>query len=173
MARSMVRFAVPRFCLIASILLSTIGCDQVTKAVARDAIQKPLAYWSGSLVFEHAQNSGAFLNFGAAWPTPVRFWIFSVTVLAGLMAGAIWIWRQRQSSARVTLATSLILAGGAGNLIDRMVFGSVTDFMNVGIGSLRTGIFNVADMAITLGFLLLLFPSRRRARTAQRNLQGL
>jgi signal peptidase II len=49
-----------------------------------------------------------------------------------------------------------ILAGGLGNLIDRVTnHGQVTDFLNLGIGSLRTGIFNVADVAITGGALLL------------------
>ena len=45
----------------------------------------------------------------------------------------------------------LFAAGGASNLVDRIAYGSVIDFMNLGIGSLRTGIFNVADMAIMLG----------------------
>jgi signal peptidase II len=46
---------------------------------------------------------------------------------------------------------ALFVAGGASNLVDRIIYGMVIDFMNVGIGSLRTGIFNVADMAIMLG----------------------
>jgi signal peptidase II len=52
----------------------------------------------------------------------------------------------------------MIFAGGLGNIIDRIAFDRhVTDFMNVGIGSLRTGIFNVADMCVTAGVIVLLF----------------
>jgi signal peptidase II len=46
---------------------------------------------------------------------------------------------------------ALILAGGMSNMVDRILAGVVVDFLNVGVGSLRTGIFNLADMAIMLG----------------------
>jgi signal peptidase II len=61
------------------------------------------------------------------------------------------------------VAVGAIVGGGLGNLWDRIQLGVVRDFMNVGIGSLRTGIFNVADMAITFGGIaLLLLPLLRR-----------
>jgi signal peptidase II len=54
------------------------------------------------------------------------------------------------------LFLSLVCAGGISNVIDRIAYdGSVVDFLNMGIGPLRTGIFNVADMAITTGAVLL------------------
>ncbi|NOU23715.1 MAG: signal peptidase II, partial [Methyloglobulus sp.] len=56
-------------------------------------------------------------------------------------------------------AYSLLLAGGAGNLIDRVMCGYVVDFMNIGVGSLRTGIFNVADIAVSVGVLILIADS--------------
>ena len=58
----------------------------------------------------------------------------------------------------------LFLSGGASNLIDRFAFGSVIDFLNVGFGPFRTGIFNVADIAIMLGVALLLFEGYRAER---------
>jgi len=61
---------------------------------------------------------------------------------------------------------ALFVAGGASNLIDRVTYGMVIDFMNVGIGSLRTGIFNVADMAIMLGAGILLLEASRSGRHA-------
>jgi signal peptidase II len=62
------------------------------------------------------------------------------------------------------VALSLVAGGGISNLIDRFLYdGRVTDFLNVGIGSLRTGIFNLADMAILAGALLLIL--RRGAPT--------
>jgi len=54
-------------------------------------------------------------------------------------------------SASALVGAGLFVAGGTSNLIDRVLHGSVIDFMNVGIGSVRTGIFNVADMALMLG----------------------
>ena len=56
---------------------------------------------------------------------------------------------------------ALYFAGGASNLVDRVMHGSVIDFMNVGVGPLRTGIFNVADMAILLGVAIFVFTHRQ------------
>ncbi|MGC4095906.1 MAG: signal peptidase II [Nitrospira sp.] len=68
----------------------------------------------------------------------------------------------RPPSISLTIAWILILSGGAGNLLDRVLHdGHVIDFMNLGIGSLRTGIFNVADVYITTGVLLLIIRSLR------------
>lgn len=63
------------------------------------------------------------------------------------------------------VAWSLVLSGGLGNLVDRIINdGRVIDFMNIGIGSLRTGIFNVADVYITVGVVVLVFQSLQRPR---------
>ena len=59
------------------------------------------------------------------------------------------------------IGMALFVAGGSSNLLDRLTRGSVIDFMNVGIGPLRTGIFNVADVAIMLGVGLVLLASYR------------
>lgn len=64
-------------------------------------------------------------------------------------------------------AWSLVLSGGIGNLLDRLLHdGGVIDFMNVGIGSLRTGIFNVADVCITIGVSLLVLEVFQRPRVS-------
>jgi signal peptidase II len=61
------------------------------------------------------------------------------------------------------LSFSLIIAGGLGNIIDRILFDRhVTDFMNVGISNFRTGIFNVADMCVTAGVIGLLLSFREK-----------
>jgi signal peptidase II len=60
------------------------------------------------------------------------------------------------------LGVSLLLAGGTSNWIDRVIRGSVVDFLNVGVGSLRTGVFNVADMAIMLGAAVLVLATMSR-----------
>jgi signal peptidase II len=65
------------------------------------------------------------------------------------------------------IGTGLVLAGGASNWVDRLVRGSVVDFMNVGIGPLRTGIFNVADMAIMMGGAILLLSQIRTGHDAR------
>ena len=74
--------------------------------------------------------------------------------------------RSEPPSSVSALGVALFVAGGASNLLDRISYGMVIDFMNVGVGPLRTGIFNVADVAIMLGAGLLLFERYRAQRQA-------
>ncbi|HEX8522706.1 MAG TPA: signal peptidase II, partial [Tepidisphaeraceae bacterium] len=62
---------------------------------------------------------------------------------------------------------TLVAAGGVSNLADRIAHGSVIDFLNVGIGSLRTGIFNLADMAIMAGMAMLLLWAHRQRKPGE------
>lgn len=106
------------------------------------------------------ENTGAFLGLGADWPSSLRVGLFTIgNALLLLLVVAAGASRQWSRPARIGLA--LLLAGGASNLVDRTVQGSVIDFMNVGLGPLRTGIFNVADVAILAGVGLVLLSSYR------------
>lgn len=136
------------------ILVSCIGCDQATKAIAVRTLQDaaPQSYCGGLVRFEFAENPGGFLSLGADLPKPVRRAIF-VAVGGGLMALVVgYLIAKRHASRAMFAALVLMLAGGIGNLIDRVANdGLVTDFINLGVGPLRTGIFNVADMALLFG----------------------
>jgi len=78
-------------------------------------------------------------------------------MLPALLGGAL---RPKSGGLFPLSATSLMVGGGAGNLFDRATSGGVIDFMNVGIGGVRTGIFNVAAVAILAGLVLLLLARR-------------
>lgn len=136
------------------ILASCIGCDQATKAIAVRTLQDaaPRSYCGDLLRLEYAENPGGFLSLGADLPKPVRRGIFLVvgSALMALVVG--YLLNKRHASPALFAALTLMLAGGIGNLIDRFVNdGLVTDFINIGIGPLRTGIFNVADVALLVG----------------------
>jgi len=139
-------------CLVAS----TIGCDQVSKHVATIHLQGAAGFsFLGDLVrLQYAENAGAFLSLGEGLPPWARTVLFTVATGIALIVCIVAISRSEGIGlAQVGLA--LIVGGGASNLIDRLGHGVVVDFLNVGIGPLRTGIFNVADMAIMLGVTLL------------------
>ena len=157
---------------MAVLLSSCVGCDQVSKELAVDRLKgaPPLSFLADSVRLTYAENAGAFLGLGADWPELLRWGVFGV--LSGLMMLAVAVhlvsrlrgvssWRDLVPFA----AMALIVAGGVGNWIDRIVRGGVVvDFMNLGIGPLRTGIFNVADVQIMLGLAMLLWwrPQLRR-----------
>jgi signal peptidase II len=152
------RWKVLLFCLSALVF---IGCDRVTKDLAKEHLMyhAPITYLHNTVVLEYVENTGAALSMGDQLSKPVSFWLLSVLPLLFLVALFIYaIVKVTELTAWKLFAFSLIFAGGLGNIIDRLMFDRhVTDFMNVGIGSLRTGIFNVADMCVTAGVIILLF----------------
>jgi signal peptidase II len=123
----------------------------VTKHIAAPRLsEEPIrSFLADTFRLEYAENTGAFLSLGADWPRPVRTAVFGVgnALLLALFVVAM----RRAWPARTLLGVALVVAGGASNVLDRIIHGTVIDFINVGIGPLRTGIFNVADMAIMLG----------------------
>lgn len=156
-----------RVSIMVLIILLTVGCDQGTKALARSRLGQGNVVFllGGVLVMRYVENQGAFLSLGAWLPPPARralFIAFPVVIL-----GALIVYVARKKDIRVLLGAgfSLVAGGGIGNLLDRILHnGRVGDFLNVGLGSLRTGIFNVADLCIMLGCLLLIIDSARGNR---------
>jgi signal peptidase II len=153
--------------LIFALVLLTccVGCDQATKHIATGTLcgKPPQSYLLNTFRFEYALNSGGFLSLGGNLAPQFRFWVFA-GLNAVLLLGIVYVLTIRWNMHLVKfVAIVLFLAGGLGNLIDRALHnGYVTDFMNLGIGPVRTGIFNVADVAITAGALALLMTSRGR-----------
>jgi signal peptidase II len=142
--------------VITLLLLLTVACDQATKHVAvssfTDAIPYSLA--GGTVELFHAENSGAFLGLGADFHHSTRFWLFTVGVSLLLLVFALKLSKAR--SVIELVGWTLVVGGGLSNLIDRLLRdGRVVDFLRVGIGELRTGIFNLADAAIVAGVLCL------------------
>jgi signal peptidase II len=149
--------------LAAVLILTTIGCDRVTKhlATAHLAEAPRQSFLADTLRLEYAENNGAFLSLGSNLPDEIRTGLLTYGVALGLLVVAVVAVRNRWSGTSLAGA-ALIWAGGVSNLVDRAVRGSVVDFMNVGLGSLRTGIFNVADIAILGGAVLIALSERRK-----------
>lgn len=159
----------PKLILLLVIFASCIGCDQAAKLVAKRQLVpgEVLSYAGDTFRLQYAENTGAFLSLGASLPDHWRQWLF--TILTGVfLLGLLGYLLVSKTLTRFSfVCLSFVCAGGIGNLIDRIAYdGRVVDFLNVGIGPLRTGIFNVADMAITFGALLLLLESLRKPPSA-------
>jgi signal peptidase II len=141
-------------------IVATISCDRITKHVATSALAgaRSHSFLADTIRLEYAENTGAFLSLGADWPSWARTTVFGVgnaLLLCALVVTAIRLrWRRP-----ALLGVSLFATGGASNLLDRILYGNVIDFMNVGVGPWRTGIFNFADMAIMIGAAIVLAAS--------------
>jgi signal peptidase II len=152
--------SIPRFIVVMVTLCGCVGCDQVSKSAARALLASGVteSLFADSLRLQLVENPGSFLSLGASLPEHLRFSLFTAAVavlLIGLVSASLFA--RRLGPARI-VALGLVAGGGISNLIDRIFYdGRVTDFLNVGIGSFRTGIFNMADVAILAGALLLIF----------------
>jgi signal peptidase II len=107
------------------------------------------------LALRKAYNSGAafsFLSDASGW----QRWFFVFLALAVIVVLLAWLRRLPPGDKQVRLALVLILGGAAGNLVDRVVYGHVIDFIDLFYGSWHYPTFNVADSAIVLGAFLLL-----------------
>jgi len=145
--------------LVIFVLCLCVGCDRATKVAARNYLaSSPAISYAGDVFrLQYAENKGAFLSLGARLPEKAGFW-FLVVVPGLFLLGILgYIFFVKEMRTGQLMAFTLILGGGLGNLYDRIFNdGRVIDFMNMGIGFVRTGIFNVADVVIMAGFGLLL-----------------
>ncbi len=155
-----------RALLAFSVLVGCIGCDQATKQIASRTLRNspPQSFFADTVRLYYVQNSGGVLSLGSTFPPRVRFWFFTVVNTAFLAAVVYVLLRHWSMHVAQFVALLFLLAGGIGNLIDRITNnGLVTDFLNVGIGPIRTGIFNVADMAVLFSAIALFFVYREKA----------
>lgn len=143
--------------MLLMVVLCNAGCDQVSKDVARNHIdyRQIIEVLGDTFVLTKVENTGAFLSLGTAWPEPVK-WVALVALPMLILAYGLYImFSARHISYRMAFGLAFAIGGGFGNMYDRLVFGSVTDFMHLDFGIVRTGIFNMADLSITLGVLLI------------------
>jgi signal peptidase II len=156
------------FCLTTFLF---IGCDRVTKDLAKEHLQnKPMvSYLNNTLQLVYVENTGAAMSLGDALPQKTSFWLLSVLPLIFLLGLSVYTIRQaREMSLGKIISFALLIAGGLGNIIDRVAFDRhVTDFMILG-GSwkIHTGVFNFADVCVSAGAIgLILFYRDKKMKT--------
>ena len=149
-------------------IVACVGCDQVTKLIAKTHLPRTrsVSFASDTLRLDYAENKGAILTFEHCLPEKWRGSVFSAGVasfVGMLLVYLVFVPALRPLSA---VALSLLCGGILSNLLDRVAFGGdVVDFLNIGWGAFRSGIFNMADVAIVGGtalFILSLLGKLRR-----------
>lgn len=162
-----------RLLLIFTLLISCVGCDQTSKAVAKAYLSETeaISLLGDSVRLQIAKNYGAFLSLGDSLPASWRSGLLLGGVGLVLTCLAAYALLSKAMNPFSVSAIALAVGGGLSNLIDRLHCGGyVVDFINLGIGPVRTGVFNLADVAIMAGVLVLMFSGtlqRRASRSAQ------
>lgn len=135
--------------------LAVLGLDQASKALIVDRLAKgqtwdPLPGTGQFLLFTHITNTGS--AFGLFRDQTIIFSLIAVAVSVAIVAYYRYL---PNDGFWIKASLGLQLGGALGNLVDRLHYGHVVDFINVGIGDLRWYVFNVADSSLVVGVVIL------------------
>ena len=151
--------------LITTIVFLSIALDQISKIWVRNNFE---SYIENSIICDlfiliKVENTGAFLGMGSELPESLRILLLIVLPIIVLIFITIYTYIDKELDKISIIGFSLIIGGGIGNIFDRIVYGSVTDFFYLDFGSIfKTGIFNIADMFVTTGMILILIYSFKK-----------
>ena len=137
---------------IVGIIAAIVALDQWSKWMVRTSYElyhsEPII--QGFFHFTYVTNDG--MAFGLSFPGGKQVLLFVTLVLTGVI---VWmLWKEKKSHNLIRYGLSFILAGAIGNMIDRVLYGKVVDFLDIMIGDFNWYIFNVADSAVTTGMIL-------------------
>jgi signal peptidase II len=132
--------------------------DRITKIIALTyfAGHNPIMLLNNTIILKLAENTGAFLSLGKNWNVFIKYFLLLIIPIIICVYGLFYLMFKETKKYRIVII-SCIIGGGIGNLVDRLFNGfRVIDFMNFGIGNIRTGILNVADISVTFGVIALI-----------------
>ena len=118
---------------------------------------------SDYFVLMNVENFGAFLGFGSCLSNNLRLILLIILPVIVLISITVYTFIEKSLDKISIFGFSLIIGGGLANIFDRIIYGSVTDFLYINLGGpLRTGIFNIADLFVTTGMILILISSFKK-----------
>ena len=155
-----------------TLALVVVVLDQVTKQIAETHLQYaqavPVTSWFDWFLVYNRGAAFSFLADAAGW----QRWFFTAIALLVSAVVTVWIVRLPAAQKRLAVALALILGGGLGNLIDRVLLGYVIDFISWHYEQWYWPAFNVADAAITAGALLLFLDAVLGSRSSQQEVKS-
>ena len=150
---------------ITTIVFLSIILDQISKIWVRNNFE---SYIENSIIGDvftliNVENTGAFLGMGSALSEIPRVLLLIVLPIIVLVSITIYTYIDKSLDKISIIGFSLIIGGGIANIFDRIVYGSVTDFLYLNFGGVfKTGIFNIADLSVTTGMILILISSFKK-----------
>ena len=154
-----------RYLLITILVFLSIAFDQISKIWIRNNFE---SYSEKSIIGDvftliKVENTGAFLGMGSELSEIPRILLLIILPVIVLISITLYTYIDKSLDKLSIIGFSLIIGGGIANIFDRIVFGSVTDFLYINLGGIfKTGIFNIADLSVTTGMILILISSFKR-----------
>jgi len=136
--------------------------DQLSKFLIRQNIDQysELKLIGDYFILTNVENSGAFLGMGSDFSPFLKTIFLLILPIIVLIFIMFYVYRDKQIDKISLIGFCLIIGGGIGNIYDRILYGSVTDFLFIDLGGIfKTGIFNIADLSVTTGMILILLMS--------------
>ncbi|MFD1062231.1 signal peptidase II [Winogradskyella litorisediminis] len=146
--------------LIALIIIANIAIDQISKVWVRANFiyGETKEIIGDKFIMQYVENKGAFLGMGSDMNPTLHFIGLKLLPLLVLLYVIYYVYTNKNLNKLSVVAFSCIIGGGLSNVIDRFLFSSVTDFFFIDLGGIfKTGIFNIADIAVTTGMFILIF----------------
>ena len=154
-----------RYLLITILVFLSITFDQISKIWVRNNFE---SYSEKSIIGDvftliKVENTGAFLGMGSELSEIPRILLLIILPVIVLISITLYTYIDKSLDKLSIIGFSLIIGGGIANIFDRIVFGSVTDFLYINLGGIfKTGIFNIADLSVTTGMIIILISSFKR-----------
>jgi signal peptidase II len=160
---------VTRIIIVLLLVLANVSCDQVSKKIVRTKLNESdvIEMLSNHLTLMRVENSGAFLSFGDSLSHSVKNILLSVLPIIALVFALFYVLKKESINISSLIAICFIIGGGIGNIFDRIAYGSVTDFLYLHFGVLHTGVFNMADLSITTGAIIIILQSTFKKMSQQ------
>jgi signal peptidase II len=145
--------------LIILVLLGNVGCDQLTKNMVREKIKynEKITVIDHFITLTKVENTGAFLSLGNRMPRILYKFLMIILPLIVLGYALFYLFRNTSLPKLLVVGICLLAGGGLGNIFDRILYGSVTDFLHFDFVIFQTGIVNMADISITAGFFVCVY----------------
>ncbi|WP_299397963.1 signal peptidase II [uncultured Gelidibacter sp.] len=154
------------------LIVANIAIDQISKFIVRAKIAQyeVIELIGDAFILTKVENEGAFLGMGSDL-SPMLKWALLLILPVIVLGGVVYYILTNKNLDRLSLiAFCCIIGGGIANVFDRFMYGSVTDFFHIDLGGVfRTGIFNVADMSVSLGMILLVIASFQQKKREKLN----
>ena len=136
--------------------------DQFSKFLIRQNVDQysEIKLIGDYFILTNVENSGAFLGMGSDFSPFVKTIFLIILPVIVLICIMIYVYRDKQIDKISLIGFCFIIGGGIANIYDRILYGSVTDFLFIDLGGIfKTGIFNIADLSVTTGMILILLMS--------------
>jgi len=169
MLNLIIKSKVFRISAVVIIILFNIGCDQISKNMVREKVRyfERISLIDQVLTLTKVENTGAFLGFGSEFPPAIKKVAFTILPATVLLISIFLLFSKFSLNVYSIVGFGFMIGGGMGNVFDRIKYSSVTDFLHLDFGIVSTGIFNMADVSIMFGIVLMAIPHLRRERVME------